>query len=94
MLKRFVTKVKRIAVGVVSTAIAIVGAIIPMTANAAVTAPTMPSSDSVFTDMLSMFGTAGTYALLVIGAAVALGLIVILAMYIWRLLKKWLSSAK
>jgi hypothetical protein len=56
--------------------------------------PTMPASDSLFQKMVDMFGTAGTIALVVIGGAVALGLIVILAMWAWRLLKKWLNSSK
>lgn len=62
--------------------------------TATLTAPTMPDSSSVFQSMVDSFGTAGTYAIVVIGAAVALGVIVIVAMYIWRLAKKWLSASK
>ena len=54
----------------------------------------MPDPGSVFQSMINMFGQAGTYALDVIGAAVSLGLIVILAMYVWGLLKKWLAKSK
>jgi hypothetical protein len=61
---------------------------------AALTPPVMPAGDSVFQSMVDMFGTAGTYGLVVIGGAVGLGLIVVLAMWVWRLLKKWLSTAK
>lgn len=61
---------------------------------AALTPPTMPDSSGVMQSMVDSFGTAGSYAIVVIGAAVALGIIVILGMYTWRLLKKWLSSAK
>lgn len=56
--------------------------------------PLLPSETGVYQRMVNLFGTAGTYALVVIGGAVALGIIVILAMYTWRLLKRWLSSAK
>lgn len=59
-----------------------------------VTAPLMPKSTDTFQKMVDVFGKAGTYALIVIAGGVSLGLITILAMYIWRLLKKWLSSAK
>lgn len=58
------------------------------------TPPTMPASDSLFQKMVDMFGSAGTIGLVIIGGAVALGLIVIIAMWAWRLLKKWLSSSK
>jgi hypothetical protein len=58
------------------------------------TPPTMPASDSLFQSMVDLFGKAGTISLVVIGGAVALGLIVILAMWAWRLLKKWLATAK
>jgi hypothetical protein len=56
--------------------------------------PTMPDSTSIFQSMINNFGTAGTIAIAIIGAAVALGVIVILGMYGWRLAKKWLASAK
>lgn len=56
--------------------------------------PTMPSSSTVFQNMVDTFGTAGTIAVAIIGAAVALGIIVILGMYGWRLAKKWLAAAK
>jgi hypothetical protein len=59
-----------------------------------ITPPTMPASDSIFQKMVDMFGTAGTIGLAVIGGAVALGLIVVLARWGWGLLKKWLASAK
>lgn len=56
--------------------------------------PTMPDPVSTFQMMIDSFGTAGTIALAVIGAAVALGVIVILGLFGWRLTKKWLSAAK
>jgi hypothetical protein len=58
------------------------------------TTPTMPAATSIFQKMIDNFGTAGTVAIAIIGAAVALGVIVILGMYGWRLAKKWLASAK
>ncbi|SHJ84074.1 hypothetical protein SAMN05443507_10498 [Alicyclobacillus tolerans] len=62
--------------------------------NSTLTAPTMPDPTSLFQSMVNMFGNAGTDAISVIGAAVALGLIVILALYVWRLLKKWLAKSQ
>lgn len=56
--------------------------------------PMMPDETKTFQGMVDLFGIAGTYALIVIGAAVALGIIVILGIYTWRLLKRWLRSAK
>lgn len=58
------------------------------------TSPTMPDSTSIFQSMINNFGTAGTIAIAIIGAAVALGVIVILGMYGWRLAKKWLAASK
>lgn len=58
------------------------------------TEPAMPSSTSIFQKMIDTFGTAGTIGIAIIGAAVALGLIIILGMWGWRLAKKWLSAAK
>lgn len=58
------------------------------------TEPSMPDSTSIFQSMIDNFGTAGTIGLAIIGAAVALGIIVILGMWGWRLAKKWLSAAK
>jgi hypothetical protein len=57
-------------------------------------APIMPDSTTLFQSMINSFGKAGTIALIVIGGAVALGLIVILALWAWRLTKKWLASSK
>jgi hypothetical protein len=61
---------------------------------AAPLAPIMPDSTSLFQSMINSFGKAGTIAIIVIGGAVSLGLIVILAMWAWRLTKKWLASSK
>lgn len=58
------------------------------------TSPTMPETTTVFQKMIDGFGTAGTIGIAVIGAAVALGVIVILGMWGWRLAKKWLAAAK
>jgi hypothetical protein len=58
------------------------------------TPPTMPSPTELFQDMVNMFGKAGTIAIIVIGGAVSLGIIVILGLWAWRLTKKWLNSSK
>lgn len=58
------------------------------------TPPTMPNESSIFQEMVDMFGTAGTIGIAIIGAAVALGIIIILGRWGWQLVKKWLSSAK
>jgi chitodextrinase len=56
--------------------------------------PLMPNPVSMFQKMIDNFGGAGTVAIAIIGSAVALGVIVILGMYGWRLTKKWLSTTK
>lgn len=58
------------------------------------TPPTMPNNSSIFQDMVDSFGTAGQIGVAIIGGAVALGIIVILGMWGWRLAKKWLAAAK
>ncbi|MNW44039.1 hypothetical protein D3C74_212550 [compost metagenome] len=58
------------------------------------TEPTMPGTQGLFQKMIDMFGTAGTIGLAIIGGAVALGLMVVLARWGWGLLKGWLSKAK
>jgi hypothetical protein len=54
----------------------------------------MPDSTSIFQKMIDNFGVAGTIGIAIIGGAVALGILVILGMWGWRLAKKWLSAAK
>lgn len=58
------------------------------------TQPTITGSDAIYQSMIDTFGTAGTVAISVITAAVALGVITALGTYSWRLFKKWLASAK
>lgn len=58
------------------------------------TDPTMPSTTALFQKMVDMFGTAGTIGVAIIGGAVALGILVVLARWGWVLLKGWLSKAK
>lgn len=58
------------------------------------TQPTVPGAQTVLQTMIDTFGTAGTIAIAIIGGAVALGILVILAMWGWRMIKKWLSAAK
>lgn len=57
-------------------------------------APVIPNPDSVFQLMLDNFGTAGTTGLAIIGGAVALGVVIIIALYAWRLAKRWLATTK
>lgn len=59
-----------------------------------ITPPTMPDNSTVYQSMVDTFGTAGTIAVAVIGAAVSLGVISMLGMFAWRMAKKWISSAK
>lgn len=97
MIKKFFGKMKKAAASLMALGAVAITAISGQGAHAAgatLTEPTMPDSTGVMQRMVDSFGTAGTYAIVVIGAAVALGIIVILGMYTWRLLKKWLSSAK
>ncbi|WP_148300285.1 fibronectin type III domain-containing protein [Paenibacillus sp. JCM 10914] len=56
--------------------------------------PTFPSPQDLFQRMLNVFGTAGTIAVAIIGGAVALGILCVLAMWAWRLLKRWLAKSK
>ena len=58
------------------------------------TDPTMPSTQSLFQQMVDVFGTAGTIGIAIIGGAVLLGIMVVLARWGWILLKGWLSRAK
>lgn len=56
--------------------------------------PTFPNPQEAFQKMLNIFGTAGTIAVAIIGGAVALGLLVLLAYWGWLLLKRWLARTK
>lgn len=56
--------------------------------------PSMPNPQETFQRMIDVFGTAGTIAIAVIGGAVLLGIMCVLALWGWRLLKQWLSRAK
>jgi len=58
------------------------------------TTPAVPDGTTIFQKMIDGFGTAGTIGIAIIGGAVALGIVVILGMWGWRLAKKWLSAAK
>lgn len=58
------------------------------------TDPTMPDTQSLFQKMVDVFGTAGTIGIAIIGGAVLLGIMVVLARWGWTVLKGWLSRAK
>jgi len=57
------------------------------------TAPTTPDPTSVVQQMTNMFGTAGPWVLTIIGAAVGLGICLVLAAFMWRAVKKWIHKA-
>lgn len=56
--------------------------------------PSFPNPQELFQKMLDMFGTAGTIAVAIIGGAILLGILCVLAMWAWRLLKNWLHRSK
>lgn len=58
------------------------------------TDPTMPSSTGIFQKMIDVFGTAGTIGIAIIGGAVVLGAMIILARWGWGLFKGWLNRTK
>lgn len=55
--------------------------------------PVMPDSKPTMQSMLDALGPAARYALAVIGGAVLLGVLVILAWWAWRLVKRWIRGA-
>jgi hypothetical protein len=57
------------------------------------TAPAAPDPTSVVQSMVNMFGTAGPWVLTIIGAAVLLGIAIVLAAFMWRQVKKWIHRA-
>lgn len=56
--------------------------------------PTFPNPQELFQRMLDVFGTAGTIAVAIIGGALLLGIMVVLARWAWIMLRGWLSRAK
>lgn len=56
--------------------------------------PIFPSPGFIYQEMLDNFGGAGTVAIAIIAAAIALGLICILGIYGWRLAKRWLATTR
>lgn len=58
------------------------------------TAPTMPDATSTINTFGGIFSDGGTIALFVIGGAVALGAIVIVAKYGWSNVRTWLNRSK
>lgn len=56
--------------------------------------PVIPDPDTIYQRMLNSFGDAGTIAVVVIGGAVVLAILCVLALYGWRLTKRWLSTAR
>ncbi|MNP40915.1 hypothetical protein D3C76_1345870 [compost metagenome] len=53
--------------------------------------PVMPDSQTLFQKMIDIFGTAGTIGISIIGGAVLLGILCVLAMWGWRHVKHWLA---
>lgn len=56
--------------------------------------PTFPNPQNLFQRMIDSFSTAGSIAIAVIGGAIALGLLVLLAYWGWLLLKRWIARTK
>lgn len=87
---------RRKFLGFLGGASVMAGGLVPAFADTSVnlSQPSMPDPTSTMQTMVDSFGQAGSYAIAIIGGAVALGVMVILAMYAWRLLKRWLHTAK
>jgi hypothetical protein len=62
--------------------------------NTNITQPALPDPGSAVQQMVNAFGPAGTYVMAIVLAAVGLGAALIVAMFVWRNLRKWLSAAK
>lgn len=58
------------------------------------TQPTYPALSQAVTAGFGIFSRVGGYAIQIIVAAIGLGILIIGAMYLWRLIKKWLHTAK
>lgn len=56
--------------------------------------PVLPNPTNLFQTMINNFGRAGSIAVALISAACALGLMITVAMWGWRLTKKWLAVSK
>ncbi|MEN1990821.1 fibronectin type III domain-containing protein [Paenibacillus hubeiensis] len=56
--------------------------------------PTFPNPQEMFQRLLDVFGTAGTIGMAIIGGALALGILVVLARWAWILLKGWLAKSR
>lgn len=56
--------------------------------------PPLPDPTSLFQRMLDGFGDSGKIAIAIIGGAVLLGVMVVLAMFGWRLTRRWISAVK
>jgi hypothetical protein len=56
--------------------------------------PIVPESDSAMQSLFNLFTVAAIVGLKIIGGAVALGAIMILALWAWRSTKKWLATSK
>lgn len=87
--------VKSLGIVAVSVGMAIMAS--PVSAFASVgnlVAPTMPDATATYQSFGGIFSDGGTIALFVIGAAVALGAIVLVAKYGWATVRGWFSKAK
>lgn len=57
-------------------------------------APTYPHLSGAVQAGFGVFARVGGYAIQIIIAAIGLGILIIGSMYLWRLIKKWLHTAK
>lgn len=55
--------------------------------------PVVPNPNELFQNMIDSFGVAGTIAIAIIGGAVALGILVVLSIWGWRMIKRWLKAS-
>lgn len=56
--------------------------------------PVFPDPISIFQRMIDSFGTSGMIAKAIITAAVALGVVVVLGIWAWRLAKRWMARTR
>lgn len=64
-----------------------------MTFTGTLTSPTMPDATATYQSFGGIFSDGGTIALFVIGAAISLGAILLVAKFGWGTVKSWITRA-